>query len=89
MQLKTFGTPQSLPSGFNSTDRASMATLKNGLYWHTDNDGALNFPSGWGFLIKFGIKDGDDFSALYFAQPKGSIYKCSGNMNSITGWLQV
>lgn len=82
--------PQSLPSGFNSTDRASMAVLKNGWYWHAGNDGTLNFPSDWGFMVKFGYGTYlGDFSALFFTQMSGPIYRCSGNAGSISGWVQV
>ena len=71
--------PQNLPSGFNSTDRASMNHLKNGWYWHYSGDGTSNFPSDWGFMIKFGFENDGDFSALYFTQMSGAIYRCSGN----------
>lgn len=81
--------PQNLPSGFNSTDRASMNHLKNGWYWHFSDDGALNFPSGWGFMIKFGFEHDGDFSALYFVQDRGAIYRCSGNANGISGWVAI
>lgn len=82
-------TPQNLPSGFNSTDRASMNRLKNGWYWHFAEDGALNFPSGYGFMIKFGFETDRDFSALYFVQDRGAIYRCSGNANGISGWVAI
>lgn len=82
-------TPQNLPSGFNSTDRASMNHLKNGWYWHSSNDGTLNFPSDWGFMIKFGFENDGDFSALYFTQMTGTIYRCSGNANGISGWVAI
>lgn len=82
--------PQRLPSGFNSTDRASMAGLKNGWYWHNDNDGTLNFPYGWGFMVKFGFGTSDsDFSALFFTQASGPNYRISGNSNFISGWIQI
>ena len=82
--------PKSLPSGFNSTDRYSMATLKDGWYWHAGNDGALNFPSDWGFMVKFGYEiNTGDFSALFFTQGSGPIYRCSGNAGAISGWIQV
>lgn len=80
--------PQNLPSGFNSTDRASMNHLKNGWYWHFSDDGALNFPSDWGFMIKFGFENDGDFSALYFVQDRGAIYRCSGNAYVIHHGLQ-
>lgn len=81
--------PQNLPSGFNSTDRASMNHLKNGWYWHFNDDGTLNFPSGWGFMIKFGFEHDGDFSALYFVQDRGAIYRCSGNASGISGWVAI
>lgn len=81
--------PQNLPSRFNSTDRASMNHLKNGWYWHFDGDGALNLPSDWGFMIKFGFENDGDFSALYFTQMTGAIYRCSGNANGISGWVAI
>lgn len=81
--------PQNLPSGFNSTDRASMNHLKNGWYWHFGDDGTLNFPSDWGFMIKFGFENDGDFSALYFTQMTGTIYRCSGNANGISGWVAI
>ena len=81
--------PQNLPSGFNSIDRASMNHLKNGWYWHFNNDGTLNFPNSWGFMIKFGYEIDGDFSALYFTQDKGTIYRCSGNQYGISGWVAI
>lgn len=82
--------PKSLPSGFNSTDRASMAELKNGWYWHAGNDGTLNFPSSWGFMVKFGFESSNsDFSALFFTQSSGPNYRISGNSNFISGWIQI
>lgn len=81
--------PQGLPSGFNSTDRASMNHLKNGWYWHSSDDGTLNFPNAWGFMIKFGYEGDGDFSALYFTQMTGAIYRCSGNANGISGWITI
>lgn len=84
--------PKSLPSGFNSTDRASMAGLKNGLYYHTPYDGSLNFPSELGFVIKYGFKTNEeysDFNAVYFTQASGSVYRCSGNQISISGWVRI
>ena len=81
--------PQNLPSGFNSTDRASMNHLKNGWYWHFSDDGTLNFPSPWGFMFKFGFEGDGDFSALYFTQSSGTIYRCSGNANEIHGWTAI
>ena len=81
--------PQSLPSGFNSTDRASMNQLKNGWYWHSGDDGTLNFPSDWGFMFKFGFEGNSDFSALYFVQDRGAIYRCSGNLFGISGWVAI
>ena len=82
-------TPQNLPSGFNSTDRASMNHLKNGWYWHCQDDGTSNFPSDWGFMIKFGFENDGDFSALYFTQMSGTIYRCSGNANGISDWVAI
>ena len=82
-------TPQNLPSGFNSTDRASMNYLKNGWYWHYQDDGALNFPDRYGFMIKFGFEYDGDFSALYFTQVQGAIYRCSGNAYEIHGWVAI
>ncbi len=84
--------PKEFPSGFNSTDRQSMFSLKNGLYYHTPFDGTLNFPSEWGFMIKIGFKANEeysDFNAVYFTQASGSVYRCSGNLNRISGWVQV
>lgn len=84
--------PSRLPSGFNSTDKQSMFTLKNGLYYHTQFDGTLNFPSEWGFMIKIGFKANEeysDFNAVYFTQASGSVYRCSGNVNRISGWVQI
>lgn len=84
--------PKSLPSGFNSTDRTSMVGLKNGLYYHTPYDGSLNFPSEWGFMIKYGFKANEeysDFNAVYFTQASGSVYRCSGNQIRISGWVQI
>lgn len=81
--------PQNLPSGFNSTDRASMNHLKNGWYWHFSEDGTLNFPSDWGFMFKFGLENDGDFSALYFTQSAGAIYRCSGNVDGISGWVAI
>lgn len=83
-------TPKSLPSGFNSNDRNSMATLKNGWYWHTPNDGTWNFPTDYGFMFKVSFEDaGYDFNAIYFGQISGSIYRCSGNGTSISGWIEI
>ena len=79
--------PSKLPSGFDSTDRDQMSTLKNGFYWHEYNDGTKNFPSDIGFMVKF--SNGSDFCALYFRQPKGTIYRNSGNYNSISGWVAI
>lgn len=88
--VENIWSPKSLPSGFNSTDRYSMATLKDGWYWHAGNDGALNFPSDWGFMVKFGFEiNAGDFSALFFTQGSGPIYRCSGNAGAISGWIQV
>lgn len=84
--------PKGLPSGFNSTDSQSMFALKNGLYHHNQFDGTLNFPSEWGFMIKYGFKTNEeysDFNAVYFTQANGSVYRCSGNLNSISGWVQI
>lgn len=69
-----------------------MFSLKNGLYYHTPFDGTLNFPSEWGFMIKIGFKANEeysDFNAVYFTQASGSVYRCSGNLNRISGWVQV
>lgn len=81
--------PNNLPSGFNSTDKTSMASLKNGWYWHSSEDGTLNFPSAWGFMVKFGFVAHGDFSALFFTQASGTIYRCSGNGQTISGWVAV
>ena len=81
--------PQNLPSGFNSTNLASMHNLKNGWYWHYSGDGTLNFPSDWGFMFKFGFEGVNDFSALFFTQSSGSIYRCSGNTSTISGWVKI
>lgn len=90
---KAFGNswyPSNLPSGFNSTDKHSMSTLKNGFYWHTENDGTLNFPSYYGFMVKFGFEaDGYDFNALFFTQSSGTIYRISGNGQTISSWVAV
>ena len=83
-------TPQTnLPSGFNTIDRASMNHLKNGWYWHWKEDGVLNFPNDYGFMIKFGFEYDGDFSALYFTQNQGAIYRCSGNAYEIHGWVAI
>lgn len=66
-----------------------MNHLKNGWYWHFNEDGTLNFPSGWGFMIKFGFETDGDFSALYFTQMSGTIYRCSGNAGNISGWVAI
>lgn len=88
--LRNIWAPKFLPFGFNSTDRYSMSTLKNGFYWHKDNDGALNFPTEYGFMVKFGYEiDGYDFNALYYTQDNGPIYRISGNGLNISGWVQV
>lgn len=82
--------PKWLPSGFNSTDRYSMAALKNGWYWHDNYDGTLNFPSNYGFMVKFGFGVSDkDFSALFFTQASGPIFRISGTSNFISGWIQI
>lgn len=67
-----------------------MSTLKNGFYWHKDNDGTLNFPTEYGFMVKFGYEiDGYDFNAIYYTQDEGSIYRISGNGIRISKWVQV
>ena len=81
--------PKLLPSGFDGTNISAMASLKNGCYWHAKEDGAKNLPSNWGFLIKFGFDNGNDYSALYFEQTIGSIYRCSGTARTISGWAQI
>lgn len=68
-----------------------MSTLKNGVYWHTENDGTINFPSKYGIIIKFGY-EGDgygDFDALFFTHVTGVIYRCSGNKTSFSGWVKL
>lgn len=79
--------PEGLPSGFNSTDRKAMASLKNGWYWHNAGDGTKNFPTDTGFMVKFAHDT--DFCALYFRQPQGAIYRISGNYQAIFGWTAI
>ena len=66
-----------------------MASLKNGCYWHAKEDGAKNLPSNWGFLIKFGFDNGNDYSALYFERDgSGFTAKISERQNE-RDWIYL
>ena len=78
-----------LPDG-NWTDKSYWMNLSNGLYWYDfEYDGytigsADSMPYNWGFVEKIG--NDSNFSAIFYTQPNGSIYRLSGNFNQFHGW---
>ena len=81
------GTP--LPDG-NWSDKNYWMALDNGVYFYNfEYDGytvgsADSMPYNWGFVEKIGTDS--NFSAIFYAQPNGLIYRLSGNFNQFHGW---
>ena len=79
---------QTMKAGTNGADRASISSLKNGM-WFVDND-CSNFPGNWCIILKVGGgSSSSDFAAICFVQPSGGVYYCQGNFSVFTGWKSL
>lgn len=78
-----------LPDG-NWSDKNYWIALSNGLYWYDHAytgytiGSAGSMPYNWGFVEKIG--NDANFSAIFYTQPTGLIYRLSGNLNQFYGW---
>lgn len=78
-----------LPDG-NWSDKSYWLALSNGLYWYDfayagyTIGSADAMPYNWGFVEKIG--NDANFSAIFYTQPTGLIYRLSGNLNQFYGW---
>lgn len=79
---------QNVTAGTNGADRASISSLKNGMWFVANN--CNNFPGSWGIMLKLGqVGTACDFCAFYFVQATGGLYYCQGNDTKFTGWKSI
>lgn len=77
------------PTTMSDTIR-NWQQLPHGYYFVRQGE-IENQPQGWGFLevIKQGTGPNDDFSAIWYSQSNGPIYRKSGNGSNVTGWVKL
>lgn len=86
-QLYTKGNVRVLPAGTDGRDYWNY--LANGIYWYANTNAVANMPQPWGWVVKMGFTGTGDFNVLFFTQKEGAIYRKSGNVDEVSGWVRI
>lgn len=78
---------KNLPTGEDT--REYWNNLQNGLYWYGCTGAVPNLPEAYGFIEKIGTVGEGDFNVLFYTQKEGTVYRKSGNHESISQWVPV
>lgn len=74
-----------LPSGDGGA--AYWRTVPQGRYWSTASNPIPGIPTTWAFVDI--MKNGSDYSIMWYEQASGKIYRRSGNHSTDSGWVKI